>query len=46
MTVKIATVRTFEEAADVVVRIWREANEPKLLRFEGFDGVGKSVSRN
>jgi hypothetical protein len=42
MTVKIATVRTFEEAADVVVRIWREANEPKLLRFEGFDGVGKS----
>jgi hypothetical protein len=42
MTVKIATVLTFGEAADVVVRIWREANDPKLLRFEGFDGVGKS----
>jgi hypothetical protein len=42
MTVKIATVPTFEAAADVVVRIWREAGESKRLRFEGFDGVGKS----
>lgn len=28
--------------AAVVVHIWREAGESKLLRFEGFDGVGKS----
>jgi hypothetical protein len=42
MTVKIATVPTFEAAADVVVGIWREVIESKLLRFEGFDGVGKS----
>jgi hypothetical protein len=42
MTAKITTVRTFGEAADVVVRFWREANDPNLLRFEGFDGVGKS----
>jgi hypothetical protein len=42
MNMKIATVRTFGEAADVVIRVWREASDPKLLRFEGFDGVGKS----
>jgi hypothetical protein len=42
MIVKIATVLTFEQAADVVVRVWQEAGKPKLLRFEGFDGVGKS----
>src|SRR5258707_7050127 len=42
MTVKIATVLTFGQAADVVVSIWREAKNPKFLRFEGFDGVGKS----
>jgi hypothetical protein len=38
----IATLPTFGEAADVVVRIWREASDARLLRFEGFDGVGKS----
>ncbi|WP_441254300.1 hypothetical protein [Bradyrhizobium sp. 613_E4_N2_2] len=42
MTVKIATVRTFEEAADAVIRVFLASNNPKLLRFEGFDGVGKS----
>ena len=42
MTVKIATVSTPEEAADLVVLTWREAGKSKLLRFEGFDGVGKS----
>ena len=42
MPVKIATVPTFEEAAEVVIRVWEGAAKPKLLRFEGFDGVGKS----
>jgi hypothetical protein len=42
MVVKIATVPTFGKAADVVVRVWQEAGKPKVLRFEGFDGVGKS----
>jgi len=42
INVKISTVRTFEEAADVVIRAWREASDPRLLRIEGFDGVGKS----
>ena len=42
MTVKIATVSTPGEAADLVVLIWRDAGKSKLLRFEGFDGVGKS----
>jgi hypothetical protein len=46
MNMKIATVRTFGEAADVVIRVWREASDPKLLRFEGFDGVGKSGLSN
>src|SRR5262250_980240 len=41
-SVKIATGPTFEKAADVVVRVWEEAGKPKLPRFEGFDGVGKS----
>jgi hypothetical protein len=42
MVVKIATVPTFDKAADVVVRVWQQAGKPKVLRFEGFDGVGKS----
>jgi hypothetical protein len=42
MTVKIATVPSFPQAADAVVRVWEDAGKPKLLRFEGFDGVGKS----
>jgi hypothetical protein len=42
MAVKIATVQTFETATNVVVCVWEQAGKPKLLRFEGFDGVGKS----
>ena len=42
MSVKIATVATFENAADLVARIWDDAGRPNLLRMEGFDGVGKS----
>src|SRR5438128_616470 len=42
MPVKISTISSFDEATDVVVRAWQEAGRPKLLRFDGFDGVGKS----
>jgi hypothetical protein len=40
--VKIATLSTFENSADVVVRLWKQTGRLKLLRFEGFDGVGKT----
>ena len=42
MTIKIATVPTFEAAVEKVVEIWRDAGSPKLIRIEGFNGVGKS----
>jgi hypothetical protein len=42
MTVKIATVPTFEEAAQVVRRGWEEAGKAQIIRFEAFDGIGKS----
>jgi hypothetical protein len=43
MKTKIVTVSTFEEAADAAAWVWQDAGKPKLLRFEGFDGVGKSA---
>jgi hypothetical protein len=39
---KIATVGTFEDAVEKLLKVWEEAGRPKLVRFEGFDGVGKS----
>lgn len=42
MVVRVATVSTFEQAADAVVNLWSRAGRAKVLRFEGFDGVGKS----
>jgi hypothetical protein len=39
---KIATVPTFEASAEKIVRFWCDAGSPKLIRIEGFDGVGKS----
>jgi hypothetical protein len=42
MTVKIATVPTFEAAAEKIIQVWRDARSPHLIRMEGFDGKGKS----
>jgi hypothetical protein len=42
VSVKIATVSTFEAGAEKIVRAWRDARSPKLIRMEGFDGAGKS----
>jgi hypothetical protein len=46
MTVKIATVSTFEQAAQLFVRIWEEAGKSQVIRFEAFDGIGKSGLAN
>jgi hypothetical protein len=42
MTVIIATVQTFEEAAQVVTRVWADVGKSHIIRFEAFDGMGKS----
>src|ERR1700686_3219905 len=42
MTMKIATVPTFEEAAQGIMRVWGEVGKPHIIRFEAFDGIGKS----
>lgn len=40
--IKITTVPTFDAAVEKVLTAWNEAGKPRLVRFEGFDGVGKS----
>jgi hypothetical protein len=42
VTVKIASVPTFEAAAEKVVEFWRNAGSPKPIRLEGLAGVGKT----
>jgi hypothetical protein len=38
----IATMPSFESARDILVKRWENAGKPRLVRFEGFDGVGKT----
>jgi thymidylate kinase len=40
--IKIATVATFEAALERLLKVWEEEGKPKLIRIEGFEGVGKS----
>lgn len=40
--IKIATVSTFDEALEKTLGAWEDSGCPSLVRFEGFDGVGKS----
>jgi len=42
VTIKIAPAPTFEAAAQRIVKSWRDVSSRKLIRIEGFDGVGKS----
>lgn len=42
MTVEIVTVPTFGIAASKIVERWRDKGRPNPIRFEGFDGAGKS----
>jgi hypothetical protein len=42
MSTTIVTLPTFEAAAEKIVECWRNAGSHKLIRLEGFDGVGKS----
>src|SRR5688500_1375530 len=42
MSVKIATCATFDAAAGKIVTSWRERGSPRLIRIDGFTGVGKS----
>jgi hypothetical protein len=42
MSVKIATCATFDAAAQKIVAAWREQGSPRLIRVDGFAGVGKS----
>ena len=39
---KLATVATFEAAVEKTLTAWKDFGSPSLVRFEGFDGVGKS----
>jgi hypothetical protein len=42
VTVKIASLPTFDAAAERVVEVWRGSGKPMLIRVEGFDGAGKT----
>ena len=42
MAVKIVTVQTFDAAARRIVEHWMRLGKPRIIRLEGFDGVGKS----
>jgi hypothetical protein len=39
---KIATVQTFDAGNEKLMLAWGLAGQPRIVRFEGFDGVGKT----
>jgi hypothetical protein len=42
MTIKVAPSSSFEIATDRIVQAWHTAASPKIIRIEGFEGVGKT----